>query len=715
MKTLEDLGFYCVDNLPPKLTPQTLSLLKDAQVREVAIALDVRSGGTLGEALPLLSDLFERSVHPLVLFLDARDDVLVRRYSETRRRHPFASVGSLRDAIAVERSTLAPLRALASHVIDTTALTHADLKERILASFAPEHADRRLSVTIVAFGFKYGIPLDLDVLFDVRFLHNPNYVERLRPLTGADPSVAQYIETDPSTAPFLDRLFDMIDFLMPRFMTEGKSQTDHRYRLHGRAAPVRLRSAPSVRAFGAPRASRAVSGFQGFGSMIRLIQRLPPFLRWAVPGLGVKRWLIVAIAGILLLVNGIDRYLVAIGYDVHANELIDSFVDGYFPPSWLKWIFIAVGIAAIFVGSRQWLLAILRAGAMGGNDRILDTLYEMRLGSGYKIVAIGGGTGLSTLLRGLKRKTSNLTAVVTVSDDGGSSGRLQRELGVLPPGDVRNCLVALADDEAMVTDLFRYRFSEGEGLSGHSFGNLFLAAMTGITGNFDHAIKESSRVLNITGCVLPSTLGVARLCARLSDGTVVEGESTISASKQPIKQVFFDPPYAAPLGEVITAIREADAIVLGPGSLYTSILPNFLVDRISREVASSNAVKMYVCNVMTQPGETDRMTAAHHVEALLENAGARVCEFVIVNDQPPSKLREAYAVEGQIPVEPDIDRIVEMGLVPVRAQVISETATVRHDPEKLAQVVMGIIDRSIAQRASYMRPARLYERSNSPA
>jgi UPF0042 nucleotide-binding protein len=224
MKTLEDLGFYCVDNLPPKLTSQTLSLLKDAQVREVAIALDVRSGGALGEALPLLSELSTNGVRPFVLFLDARDDVLVRRYSETRRRHPFASVGSLREAIAVERSTLAPLRALASHVIDTTTLTHADLKERILASFAPEHPERRLAVTLVAFGFKYGIPLDLDLLFDVRFLQNPNYVEKLRPLTGADPAVAQYIETDPATAPFLDRLFEMIDFLMPRFLAEGKSQ-----------------------------------------------------------------------------------------------------------------------------------------------------------------------------------------------------------------------------------------------------------------------------------------------------------------------------------------------------------------------------------------------------------------------------------------------------------------------------------------------------------
>ncbi|HET7814406.1 MAG TPA: RNase adapter RapZ [Candidatus Baltobacteraceae bacterium] len=224
MKTLEDLGFYCIDNLPPKLAAQTLELLDQGQVREVAVALDVRSGGTLGEALPVLNGFSHDSVRPLVLFLDARDDVLVRRYSETRRRHPFASAGSLREAIAIERTTLAPLRSLATHVIDTTTLTQAALKERIVNTFEASHEGRHLTVTVVAFGFKYGIPLDLDMLFDVRFLHNPNYIDELRPLTGADPSVAQYIETDPATQPFLDRLFDMMDFLMPRFLTEGKSQ-----------------------------------------------------------------------------------------------------------------------------------------------------------------------------------------------------------------------------------------------------------------------------------------------------------------------------------------------------------------------------------------------------------------------------------------------------------------------------------------------------------
>jgi UPF0042 nucleotide-binding protein len=223
MKTLEDLGFYCVDNLPPKLAAQTLSLLEDARVREVALALDVRSGGALGDARAALEQSANGKAKPLLLFLDARDDVLVRRYSESRRRHPLSSAGSLHQSIALERSALASLRALATQVIDTTSLNHAQLKERIAAAVEPPGGER-LAVTVVAFGFKYGIPVDLDMLFDVRFLRNPNYVESLRPLTGADPAVAEYIETDPGTRPFLDRLFDMMDFLMPRFVAEGKSQ-----------------------------------------------------------------------------------------------------------------------------------------------------------------------------------------------------------------------------------------------------------------------------------------------------------------------------------------------------------------------------------------------------------------------------------------------------------------------------------------------------------
>lgn len=437
-------------------------------------------------------------------------------------------------------------------------------------------------------------------------------------------------------------------------------------------------------------------------------------LRWLLPGLGIKRWLIIAAFGVFLLLDGVDRYLVAEGSSFSINELIDTLFNDLFPPSYLTYIFMALGAVLIVLGVRQWLRALVRA-ARNGDQGILDSLLVRRLEQGYKIVAIGGGTGLSTLLRGLKRRTTNLTAVVTVSDDGGSSGRLQKELGVLPPGDVRNCLVALADDEALVTDLFRYRFEEGEGLVGHSFGNLFLAAMTGITGNFDKAIKESSRVLNIVGRVLPATLSIVRLCAELDDGTIVEGESNIPKAKGRIRRVFFEPDLVEPLDEVITAIREADAIVLGPGSLFTSILPNFLIDRITQEVERANAVRIYVCNVMTQPGETDRMTAADHVQALFENAGARVCDYVIVNDQAPEKLLGAYAEERQEPVAPDVERIGAMGLTAVPAPIISETINVRHDSGKLADTVVDVIDRAVAERATFVKPARAYAKATSVA
>jgi uncharacterized cofD-like protein len=429
--------------------------------------------------------------------------------------------------------------------------------------------------------------------------------------------------------------------------------------------------------------------------------------------LRLKRWVLLAALGIALLLDAIARWLIAEGAGIHVNEILDDIVDDYFSPAYLTWVLGIAGIVFTVLGVRMWLRSVVRIARDPGPEGFRAAIAGMRLQQGYKIVAIGGGTGLSTLLRGLKRRTSNLTAVVTVSDDGGSSGRLQKELGVLPPGDVRNCLVALADDEALVTDLFRFRFTEGEGLSGHSFGNLFLAAMSGVTGNFDHAIKESSRVLNIVGRVLPATLGVVRLCAELDDGTIVEGETSISLATRPIKRVFFDPPVVEPLEEVITAIRGADAIVLGPGSLYTSILPNFLVARIAHEVAAAHAVKLYVCNVMTQPGETDGMTAADHVEALFDGAGERVCDYVVVNDEAPSRLVAAYAQEGQVPVRPDLERIAAAGVEPIAAGVINETQTVRHDPDRLATTVMAAIDRAVADRATLMKPASAYRRSSA--
>jgi len=441
--------------------------------------------------------------------------------------------------------------------------------------------------------------------------------------------------------------------------------------------------------------------------MKRALQR---FARWFYPGLGVKRWLVVALIGAMLLVNGVSRWLTAEGMHLEINEAIDDFVDDFMSPSLIAPIFMVSGALLVFFGIRQWMRSIVSAITPEGKDRIVEALFDMRLRRGYKIVAIGGGTGLSTLLRGLKRYTANLTAIVTVSDDGGSSGRLQKELGILPPGDIRNCLVALADDEALVTELFRYRFNEGEGLVGHSFGNLFLAAMTGVAGDFDAAVKASSQVLNIKGRVLPATLTTTRLRATLADGTIVEGETNISATKGRIVNLEINPPDAEPLAEVVAAIRDADAIVLGPGSLYTSILPNLLVAKIAREVAAARGTKVYVCNVMTQPGETDGFTASQHVRTLIEHAGSHIFDAVIVNEEPPERLLGAYAEEGQVPVVVDREAIEEQGVRFVSARVISETQTVRHDPQKLAEVLLKLIDEFVTERASLLRVAAPAER-----
>jgi uncharacterized cofD-like protein len=442
-------------------------------------------------------------------------------------------------------------------------------------------------------------------------------------------------------------------------------------------------------------------------------------LRWFLPGLGIKRWFLISLLGIVMIADAADRWIVAQGASWNINELLDGIVADYFPPGDLTWVLGTLGLLLLVAGIALTLGAVFRAARRGGAKGVFESLDQRRLREGYKVVAIGGGTGLSTLLRGLKRHTSNLTAVVTVSDDGGSSGRLIKELGVLPPGDIRNCLVALADDEALLTALFQHRFTEGEegdGLSGHSFGNIFLAAMTGITGNFDRAIQESSRVLNIVGRVLPATLEKVGLCARFADGHVVAGESQIPRARGKIDRVFLEPGSAAAFDQVLAAIRDADAIVLGPGSLYTSILPNLLVEGIAKEIAASKAVKIYVCNVMTQPGETTDMSASDHVRALLDHVDVHIFDYVIVNSQPPQRLLAAYAEEGQGPVTPDAERVTELGLTCIPAAVMSEKDHVRHDPDRLANVVLSIVARYVAERATYVkRPSAANRVAYGPA
>jgi uncharacterized cofD-like protein len=306
------------------------------------------------------------------------------------------------------------------------------------------------------------------------------------------------------------------------------------------------------------------------------------------------------------------------------------------------------------------------------------------------------------MLRGLKEYTSNITAIVTVTDDGGSSGRLQRESTMLPPGDIRNCLVALADAEPLMQELFQYRFKPGRksegngesGLTGHSFGNLLLAAMLHITGDFEEAIRQTSRVLAIRGRVLPSTTRNVQLIAELHDGTIVEGETNITAAGRDIKRMRLSDPHTEPLEETLEAIRTADAIIIGPGSVYTSIIPNFLVKGVAEAVSESRAIKIYVCNVMTQPGETNDYTASDHVNTVLSQAGMPIFDYVMVNVEEPSEvLRNRYAGVGSQWVLPDVEKIRALGLRPITGSFISQSSVVRHDSERLAEAIIEVINR----------------------
>jgi uncharacterized cofD-like protein len=311
-----------------------------------------------------------------------------------------------------------------------------------------------------------------------------------------------------------------------------------------------------------------------------------------------------------------------------------------------------------------------------------------------KIVIIGGGTGLPVLLRGLKQYPVDLTAIVTVADDGGSSGRLRDELDIPPPGDIRNVLAALSDVEPLIVELFQHRFENGNGLSGHSLGNLILAAMTSITGDFVRAIREMSKVLNVRGKVLPAANTSVVLHAEMEDGTVVSGESKIPYSGKKIKKVFLTPEQIEPLPEAVNEIRTADLIVIGPGSLYTSILPNLLVPKIGQEVCQAKAKKIYICNVMTQAGETLHYTASDHVKALYDHMECPFLDMIFVNNgHIPTEIQQRYAEELAEPVKDDSEKLAELGLTVIRDHIVSyEDRVIRHDTKKVAALLVSLLE-----------------------
>lgn len=427
-------------------------------------------------------------------------------------------------------------------------------------------------------------------------------------------------------------------------------------------------------------------------------------LKWLMPGMQVKRWLVATGSGVTLAALGVTYGLREL-YDnavapAHVQPVV-IFVTLQWVPQWLRaLVFIAAGIALLGWGILGLNRSLLTAVHPEATRDLVDRVDQRRRSRAQpKIVVLGGGTGLSTLLRGLKAHTQQLTAIVTVADDGGSSGRLRRSLGVHPPGDFRQCIAALADTEPLVQRLFEYRFGDGSELGGHAFGNLFIVAMTGITGSFESALRASSRVLAVRGRIVPSTLAHVTLSAELEDDRVMAGESNVPHGNAAIRRVFLDPASPPAFPEAVAAILDADLVVLGPGSLYTSVLPNLLVPDIAAAIETTRAPVLYVANVATQPGETDGYTLRAHVEAIRRHLGREVIDAVLANDRlialPPDI--------GVTAVLPDLDGAGHPRLV--TAAVIDAARPTRHDPEALAEAVVRFLNERGRQPASPPRAA----------
>ena len=407
------------------------------------------------------------------------------------------------------------------------------------------------------------------------------------------------------------------------------------------------------------------------------------------PGARIKRWVLLGFVGTILLALGVGEVFIHKEYDL-TRKMVCIFLG-------------LLGVVVIVISISEGLKSILRLinsdkiNITINDKNVEDLIDDERLSvSGPKIVVVGGGTGLSTMLRGLKNYTNNITAIVTVGDDGGGSGKIREDFGMLPPGDIRNCILALADTEPIMEKLLQYRFKEGS-LEGQSFGNLFLAAMAGISDNFEEAVQRMSSVLAVTGKVLPVTLDDMKLVAILENGDEIDGESRIPdeaiARKSKIKKLMINPENAKPLVDALKAIEEADAIIMGPGSLYTSIIPNLLVTDIADTICESDAIKIYISNIMTQPGETDDFTAADHLKTLINYGGKKCVDYVIANNGTiPDDIKERYLKEGSKLVELDRDNIKGLGVEIVEENLVKITkGYVKHDSEYLADIIMKTV------------------------
>lgn len=426
----------------------------------------------------------------------------------------------------------------------------------------------------------------------------------------------------------------------------------------------------------------------------RFTQNLRKQARWFVPGLGVKRWFLLVLLGITMLGTGLAIFLLDLYRTDSTNNLLLTFLAlvslSFLPRIARVLIFVVLGIGLVIYGILRLNRSLLRPFIQPGRT-VVDELSTFRLlERGPRIVAIGGGHGLSTLLRGLKTYTRKLTAIVTVADDGGSSGRLRESFGILPPGDIRNCLAALSNDEQMLTQLFKYRFSGAGGLDGHSFGNLFITALAEITGSFESAIAESGKVLSVSGRVLPSTLHDVKLVADMElphtvNQVRVQGESRIPKMAGRVRRVWLEPNDAPAFPPTLKAILNANLIIVGPGSLYTSLLPNLLVQDLHGAMHASRALKIYICNIATQAGETDVYTCHDHIRALEEHVGEELFDVILCNDN----------YEGQLNEDSQFVRTDEKTLSDPRthcADLADESHPWRHDSEKLAKTLIEILD-----------------------
>lgn len=424
------------------------------------------------------------------------------------------------------------------------------------------------------------------------------------------------------------------------------------------------------------------------------------WISWLCPGIHLKRWMLLFTAGVI-----VCAFALALLFN---NDVLGMAEELLFRMSYLTMgrynngLMIAAGLAGMLAGlsimiyaTRRIVRSVVESVSPESNGMLMETIFTQRkLSNGPAITVVGGGTGLSTLLRGMKYITGNCTAVVTVGDDGGSSGRLRQELGIIPPGDLRNCLVAMADREPLMERVMQYRFEGSSPLAGHNLGNLFLAAIAETEGGMEEGLNAASQILKIRGHVVPSTLDSVQLQADMTDGTSVLGESEISKAGKSISRLHMLPADAPAAKSAVEAIRSADVLIFGPGSLYTSVIPNLLVPGIRKAVLDSKAFKIYVCNVMTQPGETDGYGAYDHVKALISHVGHQFLDYVIVNDQEISEeQRVQYLAKGQSPVTPDIEKIEDLGIKAVPTRLISKTDMVRHDPQKLAQSIISLVYR----------------------